>query len=372
MTNVKRIQARSALGHIQPYSPGKPIWEVQKELGLTDVIKLASNENPLGPSPRAIAAIAASLHNLHRYPDAQSTELRQALAVKLDLAQEQIIVTNGGDELITLVSEAFLEPGDEVVVPDPSFTEYQFGALLMGAVAKGVPLGSDFQYNWRSIAEAVTERTKIVYLCSPNNPTGTYLSKSDLQQLLDALPAHVLVVLDAAYSHYATEADYTNGLEFVRAGYPVLVLQTFSKIYGLAGIRVGYGAADSSILQSILQVKEPFNVNAVAQTAAIAALGDDEHVRNSRELVLQERQRLYYELDNIGVVYVESMSNFILVELGDDARSLYEQMMRQGVIVRHGAGWGLPRHVRITVGTAEENDRLLAVLKDVVVAPPIR
>jgi histidinol-phosphate aminotransferase len=271
MTNVNKIQARSALRHIQPYSPGKPIWEVQKELGLTDVIKLASNENPIGPSPRAIAAIVASLQNLHRYPDAQSTELRQALAVKLGLAQEQIIVTNGGDELITLLSEAFLEPGDEVVVPDPSFTEYQFGALLMGAVANGVPLGSDFQYNWRSIAEAVTERTKIVYLCSPNNPTGTYLSRSDLQQLLDALPAHVLVVLDAAYSHYATKADYTNGLEFVRAGYPVLVLQTFSKIYGLAGIRVGYGAADSSILQSILQVKEPFNVNAVAQTAAIAA-----------------------------------------------------------------------------------------------------
>ncbi|MDF2814763.1 MAG: histidinol-phosphate transaminase, partial [Paenibacillus sp.] len=303
--------------------------------------------------------------DLHRYPDAQSYELKNAIAGKLALTPEQIIVTNGGDELITLVSEAYLDSGDEVVVPDPSFTEYQFGALLMGAIVRGVQLEDGYQYNWKAIADAVTERTKIVYLCSPNNPTGTYLSKSDLQLLLDTLPKRVLVVMDAAYCHYADASDYTNGLEFVKAGYPVLVLQTFSKIYGLAGIRVGYGVADSTIIQSIMQVKEPFNANAMAQTAAVAALGDDEHVRRSQELVVGERQRLYAAFGRLGLTYTESMSNFILVELGDEAFALYERLMQGGVIVRYGKGWGLPRHVRVTVGTREENDKLLEVLENV-------
>lgn len=367
MSDTIKVQARAALQQIQPYSPGKPIWEVQRELGLSEVIKLASNENPLGPSPKAMQAVAVSLTDMHRYPDAQAYDLRQAIADKQDMQSEQIIVTNGGDELITLLSEAYLEQGDEVIVPNPSFTEYEFGALLMGAVTRKVPLLDGFQYDWRAIAAAVTDRTKVIYLCSPNNPTGTYMNRSDVQQLLDALPAQVLVVLDAAYSHYVSASDYTDGLEFVRAGYPVIVLQTFSKIYGLAGIRVGYGIGPADIIRSILQVKEPFNVNALAQTAAIAALGDDEHVRRSRELVSRERLRLYEALERIGLAYTESSSNFILVELGSDAGALYERLMAGGVIVRYGRGWGLERHVRITVGSPEENNKLIAVLQKVVV-----
>lgn len=356
------IQARQVLQSMKPYSPGKPIWEVQRELGLQRVIKLASNENPLGPSPKALEAIAAALPGLHRYPDAQTIDLRQAIADKYRLSPEQIIVTNGGDELITLVSETFLDSGDEIVVPDPSFSEYEFGGQLMGATIRKVPLADGFRYDARSILAAITERTRLLYVCSPNNPTGTMLPKSELQRLLDELPKRVLVVLDSAYSHYVTSSDYTDGIEFVRAGYPVLVLQTFSKVYGLAGVRVGFGAASPDVIRNILQVKEPFNVNALAQAAAAAALKDDEHVERSRELVAQERRRLYGVFRELGLGYTESMSNFILVELGPDAKQLYHQLMTNGIIVRYGGTWDLPGHVRITVGTPEENDILIEAL----------
>ncbi|MFK7693838.1 histidinol-phosphate transaminase [Paenibacillus sp. HJGM_3] len=357
------VRARRALSKLEPYSPGKPIWEVQRELGLTEVIKLASNENALGPSPRAIEAVAAALPEMHRYPDAQAHDLKGALAAKLQVDPGQIIVTNGGDELITLLSESYLEPGDEVVVPDPSFSEYIFGAHLMDAVIVKVPMEERFRYYWRAIAEAVTERTKLVYLCSPNNPTGTYMRRAELQQLLDALPPHVLVIMDSAYSHFVDADDYSDGLEFIQAGYPVLMLQTFSKIYGLAGIRVGYGVAQAELINNIQQVKEPFNVNALAQTAALAALEDDEHVQRSRDLVVQERLRLYAAFDRLGVRYTESMSNFILLELGPDAERLYKRLMEGGVIVRYGRGWGLPHCIRVSVGTPAENDKFLSVLE---------
>jgi histidinol-phosphate aminotransferase len=366
MPNKNEVQARRVLQEMTPYSPGKPIWEVQRELGLQEVIKLASNENPLGPSPKAIEAIAKALPELHRYPDADASKLKQVIAEVYVLETKQLIVTNGGDELITLVSEAFLDAGDEVVVPETSFSEYKFGALLMEAAVKSVPLNKDFSYNVESILGAVTTRTKIVYLCSPNNPTGTILSKTELKQILDVLPKHVLVVLDAAYSHFSSAIEYTDGLEFVRAGYPILILQTFSKIYGLAGIRVGFGAAPIGIIQSIVQVKEPFNVNALAQTAAIAALGDNEHVRRSRILVIEERQRIYDALRELGLGYTESMSNFILVELGLEAKSLYERLLARGIIVRYGLIWGLPQHVRVSVGLPEENERFIQVLREII------
>ena len=362
------VQARKALELMKPYSPGKPIWEVQSELGLQRVIKLASNENPLGPSPKAVEAIQAALLDLHRYPDAQTVSLKQTIASHYDLGSEQVIVTNGGDELITLVSEAFLDAGNEIIVPGPTFSEYEFGAQLMGAKVLEVPLKAEFQYDPEAILAAVTERTKIVYLCSPNNPTGTYLSKTELQYILDSLPKHVLVVLDAAYSHFASAEHYSDGMEFVRAGYPLLILNTFSKIYGLAGIRVGFGAAPQEIIQSMLQVKEPFNVNALAQAAAIAAIGDKEHVSRSQDLVMQERERMYVSFRKLGISYTESMSNFVLVELGAESDSIYGQLMARGIIVRHGKTWGLPLHVRITIGTPEENDHLLAAFSDILPA----
>lgn len=356
------IQARKALELMKPYSPGKPIWEVQRELGLHKVVKLASNENPLGASPKAVEAIMNVLPELHRYPDAQASGLREAIASQLQLRPEQLVVTNGADELITLISESFLEQGDEVMAPSPTFSEYEFGANLMGASVISVPLKDDFSYDVDALLAALTERTKIVWICSPNNPTGTYMPKGELQRLLNQLPKRVLVVYDAAYSHYASASDYTDGLEFVRDGYPILVLQTFSKIFGLAGIRVGFGAASESLIRHILQVKEPFNVNALAQAAAAAALTDVEHITASQRLNEQGRRQLYEAFDRLGLSYIQSSSNFVLVKLGADAADRYDRLLRLGVIVRYGGAWGLPEHVRISVGTKEENDFLIECL----------
>ncbi|MFD1850924.1 histidinol-phosphate transaminase [Oceanobacillus bengalensis] len=365
MTTTNHIKPRKALEKIKPYSPGKPIWELQKELNLDKVIKLASNENPLGPSPKGVEAISSGLAELHRYPDADTVSLKEAIATKLDVTKEQVIVTNGADELITLLSEAFLDEGDEIIVPSPSFSEYDFGADLMGATVVPVAFDDGFEFNVDQIIDAITDCTKLLYICSPNNPTGTYLERNEFERLLGAVPERVLVVFDGAYSHYATARDYTDGIEFVRAGYNVLVLQTFSKVYGLAGLRVGFGVAPASIIQTILKVKEPFNVNSLAQAAATAAITDDEHVKASKESNAAGCRDLYKAFSELGLNYVETMSNFILVELGPDAEELYNALLSQGVIVRYGKIWGLPEYVRITVGTKEENDFLIEALRTV-------
>lgn len=360
-----QIQPRKVLGKIQPYSPGKPIWELQKELNLDKVVKLASNENPIGPSPKGTAAIQSRLNDLHRYPDADTVSIREAIAAKLDVKKEQLIVTNGADELITLLSETFLEEGDEIIVPAPSFSEYDFGANLMGAEIVPIPLDEKYQFDVDKMLEAITDRTKLLYICSPNNPTGTYLGKEDLERILNEVPERVLVVLDGAYSHYATAEDYTEGIEFVKAGAPILVMQTFSKIYGLAGLRVGFGIARESIIQTILKVKEPFNVNSLAQAAAAAAIQDDDHVIASRESNEAGKKQLYEGFEKLGLSYTETMSNFILLQLGPDAERIYQELLRKGVIVRYGKIWGLPEHVRVTIGTKEENDFFLEALNSI-------
>lgn len=361
MKNNKNIQPRKTLNAIQPYSPGKPIWEVQKELGLERVIKLASNENPLGPSPKAVAAIQASLSELNRYPDADTTALKEAICSVYGVTPQQVIATNGADELITLVSEAFLEQGDEVIVPSPSFSEYDFGAHIMGASVVPVPFAENFQFDVEAIIAAVTENTKLIYICTPNNPTGTIISKTDIETLLNAV-SDVLVVIDGAYSHFADAPEYTTGIEFVNAEYPVLVLQTFSKIYGIAGIRVGFGIAPEAVIQSILKVKEPFNVNALAQAAAVAAISDDEHVRASQEANKAGREQLYAAFEDLGLKYIESMANFVLVHVGPEGEEIYKALMAKGVIVRYGKTWGLPEYIRVTVGTPEENAFFIDVL----------
>ncbi len=364
---MNQILKRGALNRIKPYTPGKPLWEVKQELGLPQVIKLASNENPVGPSPKAMEAISNILNELNRYPDAHAVELKETIAASLALKTEQLIITNGADELITLLSETYLEPSDEIIVPFPSFSEYDFGAHLMGATVVPVPLDCDYQFNMEAILAAVTENTKLIYICSPNNPTGTYMPKSMLEKLLDSLPRTILVVFDGAYCHFATDEDYSNGLEFVRSNYPIIVLQTFSKIYGLAGVRVGFGAAPESIIQSILQVKEPFNVNSLAQAAAAAAITDEEHVYHSKQVNTEGREQLYHALTELGIKYIKSMSNFILVEFGANAKEVYQQLLALGVIVRYGDTWGLPGHIRISVGTSEENKILIEAIGSILV-----
>lgn len=353
------IAARETLKRMIPYTPGKPIWEVQKEYGLDKVIKLASNENPLGPSPKALEAIRRMLPEIHRYPDNRASALVEELSSHYGLEKECLIVSNGGDELITLVSEAYLNPGDEIVVPQPVFSEYEFGATLMEANTVKVPLDEHWQYDIDRLLAAVTDKTKIVYLCSPSNPTGTYLKKDRLRDLLAKLPPRVLVVLDAAYHPFADAPDYTNGLEFVKEGFPVIVLQTFSKIYGLAGIRIGFGAAPAGVIRTLLQVKEPFNVNALAQAAAVAALGDEAFVQASIAANGAGRRQLYAGFEALGISFVPSMSNFVWVRFGPEADAIYEELMKRGIVIRSGRGWGFPDYARISVGSEEDNEAFL-------------
>ncbi|BBH21793.1 histidinol-phosphate aminotransferase [Paenibacillus baekrokdamisoli] len=357
------VESRKALEQIQPYTPGLPVWEVQQKYGLKSVVKLASNENPLGPSPKAIEAIQSSLGELHRYPDANTTAIRHAIGEKLGISSEQFIITNGGDELIKLISETYLEPGDNIIVPSPSFSEYEFGAHLMDAKVIPVPLDDHFRFDVPAILAAVTQQTKIIYVCSPNNPTGTYMTHAQLTELLQGLPKGIIVVIDGAYNHYADAADFTDGIEFVKENYPVVILHTFSKIFGLAGLRIGYGIAQASIIQQILKVKEPFNVNTLAQIAATAALTDEEHLDLSRQTVIEGRKQLYEACRELGLPYIESMGNFVLIELGPHTQNIYDTLLTKGIILRNGKAWGLPQHVRVSIGTKQENSFLIQELR---------
>lgn len=360
----ERIAPRPALSALEPYVPGKPIAEVQRTFGLRRVVKLASNENPLGPSPKAIKEATRLLAEAHRYPDGSSDALRRAIAAHYGVFPGEVIAGNGADELIKLVSEAYLEPGDEIVAPSPTFSEYAFGAKLMGANVVSAPLSApDYAYDVDALLRAVTTRTKLVYVCSPNNPTGTYATNRMIGELLEALPDGALLVLDAAYSHYAAAGDYADGVEWLKRGASILILSTFSKAYGLAGLRVGFGLAPVSVVETIGKVREPFHVNAIAQAAAAAALHDTEHVDRSVRLVRAGRERLYRMFDAFGLPYTPSESNFVLVDAGERAYRLYERLLERGVIVRHGAIWGLPRKLRITVGTDEEHDVLEEALR---------
>lgn len=352
------IQYRPTIDRIQPYIPGKPIAEVKRELGLTEVIKLASNENPLGPSPLARKAVAEGLHELHIYPDGACTDLKQALAERLDIATDMILVGNGSDEVIKLLAEAYLEPEDEVVFADPTFSEYAYATRLMGAKEVRVPLRDDV-HDLDAMAAALSPKTKMVFICNPNNPTGTIVERQAVERFLAAVPAHTLVVFDEAYAEYASSPTFPDSLSYVRAGRNVVVLRTFSKIYGLAALRVGYGVARADIIAAAARVREPFNVNALAQRAAIAALEDVDHVRRSLACNREGMKLLVAELSKLGWRVTPSEANFIFVETGLDAQSLFAALMREGVIVRSGAAFGRPTAIRITIGTESENRRLL-------------
>ncbi|MDI6871302.1 MAG: histidinol-phosphate transaminase [Bacillota bacterium] len=353
--------ARPAIFDIQPYVPGKPIEEVQRELGISDVIKLASNENPLGPSPRALEALREWLPKAHLYPDGGATRLKERIALKVGVKPENVIVGNGSDELIKLVAEAFLNPGDEVVMADPSFSEYAFAALLLGARVKKVALLGE-RHDLKAMADAIGPRTKLVFICNPNNPTGTIVSAAEVREFMAAVPDEVLVVFDQAYEEYVTDPAYGGGLPYVLAGRRAVVLRTFSKIYGLAGLRVGYGIASPELLALVERAREPFNVNQAAQVAAAAALDDEEFVARSRELCARERERLATALAGRGFPVDPSQANFLFVDVGVDSAALFRRMLPLGVIIRSGDIFRRPTSIRVTVGTPEQNDRFLAAL----------
>ncbi len=363
---MKKPEMRSCLDKIKPYVPGKPVEEVERELGLKNVIKMASNENPLGPSLRAVEAMRSNLKKMHIYPDGNCYYLKEALAAKLDLKTDQLIFGNGSDEILSFLTLDYINQGDEAVMVKPSFSEYDFAMRLMGGTPRQVPLvGPDFSYDFEAILEAVNEKTRLVFICSPNNPTGSIVKKKDLDSFIERLPDNVLLVLDQAYIEYVDNEDHPTGLDYVEQGMPVILLRTFSKIYGLAGLRIGYGIAPAEIIGELNRVREPFNVNAMAQVAALGALKDNYHLERSRKLVGESRKQFVEGLSEMGLKPVPDQANFCFIDLKVDSREVFKAMLQKGVIVRTGDIFGFPTYIRVTYGTEEQNKRFLAALKEV-------
>src|SRR5262245_37739470 len=346
---------------LAPYPPGKPIDELERELGIRDSIKLASNENPLGPSPRALAAIAQALPDLHRYPDGSAFHLKRRLAAKLRVDVDQLVVGNGSNEIIELVIRTFLRPGDEAVMADQAFVIYRLVVQAAGGVPRIVPL-RDFTHDLDAIAAAIGPRTRLVFLANPNNPTGTIFRRAAWEAFLRRVPAHVVVVADDAYAEYVEDPEYPDTIRSRGDGsVAVVTLRTFSKLYGLAGLRVGYGVAPAAVIDAIARVRQPFNVNALALVAALAALDDAEHVRPTLAANREGMAYLVAAFGRLGLEHVPSAANFVLVRVGDAGR-VYQALLRRGVIVRPMDVYGFPAHVRVTAGTRAENERFVAAL----------
>ncbi len=348
---------------IVPYSPGKPLEEVERELGISGSIKLASNENPLGPSPKAMAAVKKALGGLHRYPDGSGYYLTGPLAAKHAVEASQIILGNGSNELIELAVRTFVQPGDEVISASPSFVVYTMICQAAGGANVVVPCKDD-RHDLDVMAARVTEKTKIVFIANPNNPTGTMNTGAEMGRFMERIPEHVLVVVDEAYCEYVTRPDYPDSLDYLKAGKNVLALRTFSKIYGLAGLRIGYGITTSGIAVHMNKVRQPFNTNALAQIGALAALSDYKHVEKSIALNNEGKKFLYQSFDRLGVSYVPTETNFIYFETQKDGRELYDTLLKTGVIIRPMGG----RKLRVTIGLPEENQRFVNELEKAIQA----
>jgi histidinol-phosphate aminotransferase len=349
-----------AVAGLTPYEPGKPVEEVQRELGLGRVVKLASNEGPFPPFPGALEAMQRAARELNRYPDGGAFRLRMKLAETFDVAFEHVTVGAGADGVIDCVSQAFLDAGDEVVCGWPSFPSYVIDAVKLGAVPVRVPL-ADGRYDLGALLEAVTPRTKIVYLCNPNNPTGTMNTRGELDAYFERVPDHVLTVLDQAYFEYIDDPDYPDGIEeYFRRGHRVLVVRTFSKTYGLAGLRVGWGVGSANVVTAIAKVRRAFDLNSHAQAAAVASLDDPAEVERRRRVNAQERVRVVEILERRGFACVgPAVANFVYAESGEEsAQALFDALLREGVIVRPLSGFGAPSAVRVTVGSPEDNTAL--------------
>lgn len=356
---------RKSILNIKPYKPGKPITEVKRELGLRDVIKMASNENPLGPSPKALAAIKRYLPDLNRYPESGCFYLRQALSKRLKVKPEQLIVGNGSDELIVLALRAFVDEGDEVVIATPTFLIYEIVSKIQGAKIKKVPTRY-FKYNLKAMKYAVTKNTKMLFIANPDNPNGTYVTKYELEEFLKDLPESMIVFIDEAYFDFVAEKDYPNGLNYITKN-NIIVTRSFSKSYGLAGLRIGYGISRPEIIRCMDSVREPFNVNSMAQIAAIAALKDRAFLSKTKKVTEKGRRFLYGEFKEMGLRYIPSVTNFVLFEVGKDATEVYKRLLKKGVIVRSMKAWDMDTFIRVTVGKEKENKRFIKELKKIII-----
>ena len=353
---------RPSVDGLTPYQPGKPVEDVQRELGLDRVIKLASNEGPFGPFPAALEALDRTAGDLNRYPDGGIYRLHEALAALHGVAVGEISVGAGADGCIDMISQAILDPGDRIVCGWPSFPSYVIYARKQGAETTLVPL-VDHRYDLAALLDAIDERTKLVYICHPNNPTGTMNTADELDAYFERVPNHVLTVVDQAYFEYIERPDYPDAVErYVKAGRRVAVLRTFSKIYGLAGLRVGYTVAPSSVCAAMAKVRRPFDLTTSAQAAAIASIGDVAEIARRRAVNTHGLAHLQQALDAHGLEPVSSVGNFLYVDTGTDAGELFDRLLHEGIIVRPLAGFGSPTAIRISVGTPEELDLFAAAL----------
>jgi len=360
---VRSLIRKSVLA-VNPYIPGKPIEETKRQLGLKEVIKLASNENSWGASPKAVSAIKRSLSEINRYPDAQSYYLKKCLAESLGFSPGNIVLGNGSDELIDVVIKTFMEADENIVTSEGTFLEYEIIAQVNERKVKKAPLRY-FKYDLDALLKLVDKKTKLVFIANPNNPTGTYVNRCEVAEFISALPASVVVVFDEAYNTFIDVDDYPDALTYVKRKKAVIVLRTFSKAYGLAGLRLGYAVAGQELVSYMERIRQPFNVNLLAQTAGLAALSDKAFLKKTRRLTLEGKNFIYDGLSRMGLGYVPSVANFILIDLGRDSREVFKSMLKFGVIVREMSQYGLKNFIRVTIGTQKENQRFLRVLNKV-------
>ncbi|HEV8722502.1 MAG TPA: histidinol-phosphate transaminase [Candidatus Binatia bacterium] len=347
-----------------PYEPGKPIEEVEREYGIANSIKLASNENPLGPSPKALAAIREKLDQLHLYPDGDCFYLKRGMAQKIGVEAENLIFGNGSNEIIELAVRTFMRPGDEAVMAEQAFVVYPLIVQAVGGKKKAVPL-RNFTHDLAAIADAITAKTRVVFLANPNNPTGTIYQRDEWERLLGKMSSNLLLIVDEAYFEYVQDPAYPDSLRYHAEDRAILTLRTFSKLYGLAGLRIGYGVGPKKLIDMMQRVRQPFNVNAAAQWAALAALEDVDHVRRSVEVNRLGMEYLQAEFTRLGLEFVPSDANFILVRVGK-GQEVFKQLLSKGVIVRPMAGYQFPEHVRVTIGTMDENRKFIDALQKVI------
>jgi histidinol-phosphate aminotransferase len=345
---------------IKPYVPGKPMEELERELGIKGSIKLASNENPLGPSPLALEAMKDATMDLNRYPDGGGYYLKNALSDALAVAPDNLILGNGSNELLDMAARTYMQPGDDAVMAAPSFVVYALAVQSMGCRALQVPL-KEYAHDLSAMLAAVTDKTRVIFIANPNNPTGTINRKKEFDHLMERVPEGILMVMDEAYFEYVSDPEYADSMKWFRQGKDILILRTFSKIFGLAGLRIGYGIARPEIITEMNKLRPPFNTNSIAQAAALKALGDREHVGKSREINETGKKYLYRELERLGLGYVPTEANFIYMPV-EDSVSLYDRLLRTGVIVRPMG----PKALRVTIGLPDENTRFIEALKAIV------
>ncbi len=350
---------------ISPYVPGKPIEELEREYGVADSVKLASNENPLGPSPMALKAIQEAMGKLHRYPDGSAYYFVRKLSEKIGVSPANIVLGNGSDEVIGMLTRVFLQPGDEAILPQPSFLMYDISVRCDGATPVYVPLKL-LSIDLDSIKERITPKTRMIFLCNPNNPTGTILKKKAFEHFLTDIPRDIVLVMDEAYIEFVRDPDCVRGLDYLDSGHPLVTLRTFSKIFGLAGLRIGYGVMPEKMAGLLNRIRMPFNANSLAQTGAAAALDDEDFFQKTLRTVHDGLDFLYGELDRIGLGYFPTQTNFFLIDMKKNAGDVFEDMLEQGVIVRSMVSYGFTEYIRVTVGTHEENVRFIKAIENVI------